>query len=43
MVGLFFGAVVNHWLFSFGGVVLVIIAIIEKLRHQETKAWVFGE
>ena len=41
MVSLFIGALVNHWLFSFGGVVLVIIAVIERLRNKDTEAWVF--
>ncbi len=41
MLGLFLGAVVNHWLFSFGGVGLMILAIIEKVRKKDTEAWIF--
>lgn len=41
MFGLFFGAIVNHWLFSFGGVALLIYAIIEKIRQKDVEAWVF--
>ena len=41
MVGLFFGAIVNHWLFSFGGVVLLIFAIAEKIHKKDTEEWLF--
>jgi len=41
MFSLFVGAIVAHWMFSFGGVVLTALAIIEKLRHKDTKVWVF--
>jgi hypothetical protein len=41
MLSLFIAALVSHWLFSFGGVVLVIIAVIERLRKKDTEAWVF--
>lgn len=41
MVSLFFGAIVNHLLFTFGGVALMIFAIIEKLRKKDTEAWIF--
>jgi hypothetical protein len=41
MLGLFFGALVNHWIFSFGGVVLVIFAVVEKIRQKNTEAWAF--
>jgi hypothetical protein len=41
MVSLFIGAVAAHWMASFGGVFLMIVAIIEKLRHKEVNAWVF--
>lgn len=41
MVSLYLGALVNHLLFTFGGVVLMIFAIIEKLRKKDTEAWIF--
>lgn len=41
MFRLFLGALVNHLLFTFGGVALMIFALIEKLRKKDTEAWVF--
>lgn len=41
MVGLFFAALANHILFTFGGVFLMLVAIVEKLRNKPTEAWIF--
>jgi hypothetical protein len=41
MFSLFLGALANHLLFSFGGVALMVFAIVEKVRKKDTEAWLF--
>jgi hypothetical protein len=36
-VMLFFSALIAHWLFTFGGVALVLFGLYEKSRHKETQ------
>jgi hypothetical protein len=40
-VMLFFSALIAHWLFTFGGVALVLFGLYEKSRHKETHKRVY--
>jgi hypothetical protein len=38
---LFVSAVAAHWLFTFGGIAMVVFGLYEKFKHKETAKWVF--
>jgi len=40
-IWLFLSALAAHWLFTFGGIALVIFGLIEKYRHKETEKRVY--